>query len=197
MVENQEQNTQVSGRSRSLAVDVLLGAAAVLISAISVAVAISANTTQERLLAASTWPNLSFGTSNLNDALEDEVSFELSNSGVGPARIRWSQLSYKGKAVASLQELLELCCKRPVEIAAEKVTSISSSIDPVLKAGDTVKILRLRKAGNPDWLWQQANSERYKVAIEVCYCSVLDTCWMFDSSAIQQDAPEVSACPQR
>ena len=192
MAENNEQN----GRARSLAVEVMLGAAAVLISAISVAVAISANKTQERLLAASTWPNLSFGTSNLNDALEQEISFELSNSGVGPARVRWSQLRYKDKEFTDFNALLAACCKRPAEQEPQSVSTITSSINPVLKAGETVKILRLRKQGNPDWLWQQANIERNQVSIKVCYCSVLDTCWMFDSNAIPADPPEVKACPR-
>lgn len=186
---------EVGGRGRSLAVDVMLGAAAVLISAVSVAVAISANKTQERLLAASTWPSLSFGTSNLNDAMEPEISFELTNSGVGPARIRWYELRYKGQAFSNFNDLLTQCCKRPETQEPVSVNTITSSINPVLKAGDTLRPFRMRKADNPEWIWQPANVERNNVSIKVCYCSVLDTCWMFDSAAQVLDPPEVKRCP--
>jgi hypothetical protein len=187
------------GRARTFAVDILLGAAAVLISAASVAVAISANKTQERLLAASTWPNLEFGTSNLNAALEPEISLEVSNSGVGPARIRWSQLRYKGQDVAGLEGLLEACCKRPENVPADsplrRIRSINSTLGPVLKAGDGLKILRLRQSDNPEWLWLKASEERANVSIKICYCSVLDTCWMFDSASDKLDQPVVKQCP--
>jgi hypothetical protein len=187
------------GRTRTVAVDIMLGVAAVFISAVSVGVAISANRTQERLLAASTWPNLDFGSSNLNDALEPEISFEVSNSGVGPARIRWSQLFYKGREVKALTELFDACCKRPENLPADsplrRVSSITSTLGPVLKAGETLKLVRLRKKDNPEWLWPKANEERANVSIKICYCSVLDTCWMFDSIGTQLDPPVVKQCP--
>jgi hypothetical protein len=177
----------------------MLGAGAVLISAASVAVAISANKTQERLLAASTWPSLDFGTSNLSATLEPEISLEVSNSGVGPARIRWSQLRYKGQDVDGLNGLLEACCKRPdglpVDSPLRRTTNITSTLGPVLKAGDSLKILRLRQDANPQWLWQKANELRANVSIKICYCSVLDTCWMFDSASTQLDPPAVKQCP--
>jgi hypothetical protein len=188
-------NQKSARGARSLAVDVMLGAAAVLISAISVLVAISANNTQERLLAASTWPNLDFGTSNLNDASEDEISFELTNSGVGPARVRWYQLSYKGQVFESFDAMFASCCKRPAEIPAKAVNTVTSAMAPVLKVGDTLKLLRLKKTGNPEWLWQQVNVERKYVSLKVCYCSVLDTCWMFDSASSVLDPPVIAACP--
>jgi hypothetical protein len=188
-------NQKSASGSRSLAVDVMLGVAAVLISAISVLVAISANQTQERLLAASTWPNLDFGTSNLNEASEEEISFELTNSGVGPARIRWYELSYKGQVHESFDAMFASCCKRPAEIPAQTVNTITSSVVPVLKVGDSIKLLRLKKSGNPDWLWQKVNVERRYVSLKVCYCSVLDTCWMFDSASKLLDPPVVATCP--
>ena len=51
-----EQATNAPARGRGA--DLMIGAAAVLISAVSLGLAISANRTQERLLAASTWPFL-------------------------------------------------------------------------------------------------------------------------------------------
>jgi hypothetical protein len=46
--------------------DVVIGAGVLLISLISLFVAVSANRTQERMLAASVWPSLMFGTSSVS-----------------------------------------------------------------------------------------------------------------------------------
>lgn len=77
--------------------EILIGAAAVLISLASLGLTISANRTQERLLAASTWPYLVFGTGNRMEDGTSAISMTLHNGGVGPARLAWLQVSYEGQ----------------------------------------------------------------------------------------------------
>jgi hypothetical protein len=177
--------SEAQRQGRSLAVDVLLALSAVLISALSLAVAISANRTQEKLLAASTWPSLQFGTSNLSDDLTPEISFQLSNAGVGPARLRWVALRYKDQPIGDQSALFKACCDSP-DGARYQSQSITSSIEPVLKAGETIKMFRLRKDGNPDWLIGKLNDERQHLTLRACYCSVLNDCWLFDSTSEQE-----------
>ena len=68
---------------------------AVLVSVTSVTISVIGNRTQERLLAASVWPYLSFNTGNTSDDGQRQViSLAVVNSGNGPARIRQFTLEY-------------------------------------------------------------------------------------------------------
>ncbi len=73
-----------------------------LISAVSVFVAYNANRTQGRILVASVWPSLVFGTSTASPEGLPQVSLDLLNRGVGPTRVRWAEVSYKGQPVSDL-----------------------------------------------------------------------------------------------
>ncbi len=179
--------------NRSKSVDLLLALAAVLISAISVYVATVANRVQEQLLAASTWPSLQFGSSNLSDTLEPEISLSLENAGVGPARVRWVSLRYRGEAVANQSQLLDRCCRIPD--AKETTITITSSVQPVMKPEAELQLFRLRKSENPKRLWDAMNVERHHISAQVCYCSVLDDCWIFDSTLVGREAQPVDSCP--
>ncbi len=63
----------------------------------------------------------------------------------------------------------------------------------VLKPGDRVVLVTLPKATNDEALWKQFDRERFKVSVRACYCSVLDDCWIFDST--KRDPEAVRSCP--
>lgn len=170
---------------------VLASASAVVLSIVSLSVAISANRTQERLLAASVWPSLEYGTGNRDDDGADMITLSIGNSGTGPARLRTVQVFYGDQAAQDSAALLKSCC----ELAkGTKLTTITSSTRArVLKPGEDVTFLRLPLEQNDAALWQRFNRERFDVRLQACYCSVLDDCWMLDSTAIEP-AP-VAACP--
>lgn len=58
----------------------------------SLFVAISANRTQERMLAASVWPSLLFNTSNAASDGTPQIGIDLLNFGTEPARVRWLEM---------------------------------------------------------------------------------------------------------
>src|SRR3546814_11015181 len=58
----------------------------------------------------SVWPSLQFGTSNITTEGEPQIAFDLLNRGIGPARIRWAELTYDGTPVPGLRALLKNCC---------------------------------------------------------------------------------------
>ena len=74
--------------------------------------ALSSNRTQERLLAASAWPTLEFGTGNRSDSGTDEITLVLGNNGVGPARLRGVRVFYRGEFAADSRRLMQRtrCC---------------------------------------------------------------------------------------
>lgn len=164
---------------------------AVVVSLVSLGVALSANRTQERLLAASVWPTLQFETSNFSDDGTEEITLVLENSGVGPARLRGVQLWYDGEHAGSAAALMQLCCGLASGSSVDTVTSATRG--RVLKAGEEVVLMRLPMASNPEDMYGRFNAERFRIVARACYCSVLDDCWNFDSD--RMDPEPVSACP--
>lgn len=167
----------------------VIGGAAVLISAISLYVAVSANQTQERLLAASTWPFVQYGTGNRLDDGTAAISFTLHNAGVGPARVMSVQLLYGGQPMPDSAALLRACCAQP----GANATTITSGPERVLVAGEEVTFLRIDRAMVDAPVWDALNRERFKAQLRACYCSVLDACWMLDSAS--GEPQPVAVCP--
>ena len=169
--------------------DLLMGLGVLLISAISLWVAVSANRTQERMLAASVWPSLMYGTSNISPEGEPQIALDLLNRGIGPARIRWAELSYDGQPVRNFRDLLQTCCNHTGEIG-----SFTSGLQRrVLGADEWIQIVRVPREGISDTLWEQLDQGRHKIRLKACYCSVLDDCWLLDSDT--DEAEPVSQCP--
>lgn len=174
--------------------DLFVGACALLVSAVSLLIAWQANRTQQRMLAASVWPYLAWDTSNFReDTQQQEVSLELHNNGVGPARIETLQLLYQGRPLADARELVHACCKAEVE-NLKNWSSRTSSVNPVvIPAHDRVEFFGILRNADNGALWEAFNRERFKVQGRACYCSVLDECWLLDST---QPAPQpVRSCP--
>jgi len=163
---------------------------AILVSLISLGVAVSSNRTQERLLAASAWPALELETGNRGDDGSHEITLVLGNNGVGPARLRGVQLFYKGEFIGDSRQLMQRCCA-PVNSPVSDVTS--GTRGRVLKAGDRVELLTLPRTGNDEEMWKRLDRARVDVTARACYCSVLDDCWIFESTRMD---PELArSCP--
>src|SRR5262245_64176986 len=132
MEPGERRRTQLDDQSQRY----LASAFAVVVSLISLWVAFSANNTQERLLAASVWPTLEYGTGNRDDQGRDLIIMEIDNNGVGPARLRGVQVLYKGEVVPNSVALLRLCCGLAENAPVQTVTS--GTRGRVLKAGDKI-----------------------------------------------------------
>jgi hypothetical protein len=135
-----------------------------------------------------TWPYVSYGTSNVSPEGKTEISLNLSNDGVGPAQLEELEFIYAGKAMTSPREFIRDCCAgtRPAAFA-------SSPVDGVLRPGETRNFIRMPKTEHNADVWNRLESERWKVVVRSCYCSIFEDCWVFDS---QKKRPEpVKACP--
>jgi len=175
-------------------IELLIGFCVVMISVISLFVAASANRTQERLLAASAWPNLQFATGNADRDGNPAVTFDLVSRGVGPARVRWAEVTYDGHVVADSAELLGRCCAREKRASARPVVTTTSGIQPrVVGPDEWITFFRMPRAGNAEPVWTALERSLPLVAMRACYCSVLDDCWMLDSR--QPEPAPVARCP--
>jgi hypothetical protein len=176
-------------------VDLFVAGCALLVSVVSLFIAYQANRTQERMLAASVWPYLSWGTNNIDQNGQDEISFNLYNLGVGPAKIQSLQVLYKGQPMADARALVAACCQQQAAGMKEfKDWDLhTAGINPIVLPGhDSRKFFSLPRKDANAALWQALDRERLNIAIRSCYCSVLDECWVEEPGESQ--ARRVSRC---
>jgi hypothetical protein len=163
--------------------DIIVSLTAIFISAVSLFVAIEHGKTERQLVAANVWP---FPRAILNNGGDPDAMIKIgvSNGGVGPAKIRSFELFYRGHPVSSGLDLLRQCCGLPSGIGAVK-TALSHGYyysiadETVLRPGEENPVLQLNRKTAPQI------GERLAVAVpqigfRVCYCSVLDQCWIGD-----------------
>jgi len=162
---------------------------AVLVSLTSVAISVLGNRTQERLLAASVWPYVSFVSGNTSDDGQKRIiALSLVNAGSGPARIKKFSLEYDHQKVTSGLALMERCCGLP------KVSLMTSPVvGRVLRPGDTITYLQLPFSEDIADGWSRLDRARFgSMVMSVCYCSTLNEC--FEARSDRDDPQPVEAC---
>lgn len=164
--------------------DVIVSLAAIFISAVSLYTGIDNARVQHRLLAASNWPFVGLILSNGYDAA-DNIAIGVTNDGVGPAKIKTFEMSWRGKPLRSAIDLLQRCCglaRDPATIRKQMPAGISASLidEFVLRAGEPNVVLKYYRAGADPAVTKRLTLELRNLRFRVCYCSVLDECWFGD-----------------
>ena len=126
----------------------------------------------------------------MTDEGVEEISFQLGNDGVGPARLKQLEFLYNGRPMESPRKFLQACCGDP---PGRPTPFMSSNFETVLRPGENVGFIRLVKSPANSAVWDRLEVERWKVAIRTCYCSIFDDCWVMDSR--KADPQRVKACP--
>lgn len=179
-------------------IDFILGCTAVLLSMVSLGVAVLHGHTMERmaeanarLVQANSWPFLEVLSTNQNGADRREIAFTLSNNGVGPAKIYAASIRYKGEAIRGWDQFLGDCCSVQGEAPLPYASSTVSPI--VLRAGSSVTFFTVPHPAGDSRAWDVLNTERRQVSYELCYCSVFDECWKTDGTTLHPQP--VLTCP--
>lgn len=163
-------------------VDLILGSLAVLMSMVSIFIAVHHGQTMEKLVEANSWPNISFGNSNEMAGAPRTIALAVRNTGVGPARIDTFEVFYEDKPVRNFPQLLKLCCD-----ATSQYFSTSLVRDEVLPAREEIDFATFGAGPNKPDVWEALNQKRMGVRVRVCYCSVFDECWVKDSRVARPD----------
>ena len=165
-------------------IDLAVALCALVVSVVSVVIAIHHGQTMEKLVAASSWPSVQIATSNADDQGHPDLRLLVMNVGVGPARIGKFVVRYQGQPVRNARELLERCCDT-ADLPPEQRPTLTTSavLGRVIPARETVNYLRYRHSEASAATWQRLDAARADIAAEVCYCSVFDECWIGDSSS--------------
>jgi len=96
---------------RASRVELIVAAAAVLISVASFFLAWDQTRAMDAQVKAMTWPYLQMESGNFNeDANAAEVSLSVRNTGVGPTRVFWFTLTLEGQPIADFGDLAVRCC---------------------------------------------------------------------------------------
>ena len=172
-----------TGHSR---LDLIIALSAISISVISLFVAIAHGRTEEKLVAANSWPFPVYVTQNLTpDAGGHALVLRVENGGVGPARIQSIQVRYRSRLVHSRAELMQSCCGLPMTGPDDEIKAGLISENPivgVLPAREGVNFLAWREQPDNHRTWAALNAARTQLVFSACYCSVLEECWRSDLS---------------
>jgi len=136
------------------------------------------------------WPYVSYGTSNVTPERETLISFSLTNEGVGPARLKAVEFVYDGRPMDNPRRFLQTCCG---DDRRDPTNFMSSPVNGVIRPGEAVHFIALPKRADNGAIWDRLETERWKVTVRACYCSIFDDCWVMDSR--RQDPQPVKSCP--
>lgn len=161
---------------------------AVIVSLASIGIAVLGNRTQERLLAASVWPYLSFASGNTSDDGKQKViAVTVTNSGNGPARVRRFALEYQGQPESSAHALLERCCAMTPNLVIT-----SQIVGRVLRPGEQANLLIVPYVATLADGWKKLDRARFGFVYSACYCSTLGECW--ETRSDRDEPTPVQAC---
>jgi hypothetical protein len=181
-------------------VDLVVAISALFISVVSLGIGILHGRTMERmaeenarLVAANSWPFVSYGTATVTTDGVTSVRMQVFNSGVGPAKIESAELKWKGVAYRTSRAFLAACCN--LEPASE--TPYDTSVVPnfVLPAGERSLFLQFSKAADSEvFSALQRAALSPDLQLNICYCSIFDECWQDDLTALSLTPKRVDAC---
>lgn len=183
--------SQLCGQQKGLSenLSLLVAICAIVVSMASFYVAYIQANAAEQQVKAMTWPLIQFSHGNYDvEKQERELTFQLTNAGVGPAIIHNVRFNYGGSSLPSLAHYLEACCEQAQKTYLERALTpgLDSSLwtlttspvnDIILPVGGEVDFINLVYHEENAILWQALNKERWQLQLEVCYCSLLDSCY--------------------
>jgi hypothetical protein len=178
-------------------IDLLLAASAIVISTVSLFIASQHAKTQERLVAATSWPFLQFRTGNSDQQNKPVIEMSVINSGQGPALLKYVGVSYEGRPVHGAYDLMRACCGfHPLSVDEARKFRIGTTFlgGVVISPHDELRFFAFEDTGPPSHeLWRQMDGVRFKLKFDACYCSVLGECWRSDLKGLEP--VKVETCP--
>jgi hypothetical protein len=182
--------------------DLLIALSALIISAVAAGASAYQTYVIRQQYSATVWPYLTFITSSSPDKF---VEVDVSNAGIGPALIRSATVTRDGRPIRSVATMtsrpaLSIAID-PERIAANadeartrqrsNLTISSVNRGDVIPAGSKLQLLR----ADGTFLARRLLADAGRIDVQICYCSLLGTCWvkrLWDPSV---EPHAVAACP--
>lgn len=180
--------------------DFTIAAVAIVISLISLGVGFFNARSEQRMVAASSWPFLVYGTARSGDANGDKLSLNITNQGVGPARLKYLVVRYNGREARGLVELLHLCCGLPPNTSWDQMLKLGlvreSRAVGIVSPRDSIDLVVIVRNQMNTQVWDKLEKARLHLSLEACYCSVLNECWTTNLGPTTDPVP-VDECPMK
>ena len=182
----------------------IVAISAILISVASFYVAYLQANSAEQQVKAMTWPLIEFTHGNYDvETREKRLTLTLKNAGVGPAIVKSVSFEYQGDSLPSYHHFVQSCCEKELDQYLKNVREQKEDIDAwtlttsvldntILPVGGEVEFLSLvNHPGNRE-LWNAVNKARWDLQLNVCFCSLLENCYITDRPG---SVSEVAQCP--
>lgn len=162
--------------------DYVIGGAALVVSLVSLYVAVHHGRTMEKMVQANSFPNLEPDYAILDAATAGSVvlSLKIRNSGVGPARVETLEMSLAQAPIASLKELVTAFRDGAQQEKLQSKIQAESVVGSLIGAGRDARLVSLEFADGATW-FRPMLATADKLVMRVCYCSVFDECFVAQS----------------
>jgi hypothetical protein len=180
--------------------DMTVALSALFISLVSLVIAVVHGRTMERmadanarLVAANSWPFIQYTTSNLDPQGNAVITMGVTNAGVGPAKVESVQLFWRGVPYPTSAAFVRACCgytHKPYDGMQQSLLQ-----GRVLRAGQDDAFVTVPKATIGEEGWVRLEAARTRAALQICYCSVFDECWIGNVASSALTPAKVDKCP--
>jgi hypothetical protein len=176
--------------------DFAIGGTAVLVSLISLYVAVHHGQIMEKLVAANSWPNIEVSFNVRSGASPDNARFEIAvtNNGIGPARIETLELWNGTTPIESIDAIGALIKGKGDAQTVNSVSQSATVIGSVIGARETVIPVAIETTAIKGWE-QSVVATAGDLQSRVCFCSVFDECRVADSRETSPKPVVVASCP--
>ncbi len=178
--------------------DFLAASAAIFISVVSLVIGMRGESIQRELLAASSWPFMSVDEERHISSSDASISVATRNEGVGPAKVMSFEVFYLGKPTSDMVELLQRCCGLPADTKAAQARmmpgiSMGDVAGNVIRPDQSRTMINMNRRSADPALFDALDTHLAEITFRLCYCSILDRCWMSDLRTLKP--AEVASCP--
>jgi len=163
----------------------MIAAAALVISAAATVTSVFQTRVFANQLSATVWPYLAFSSYES----DTELRYTIDNDGLGPAILRSVEVKLDGKPYESFGDL-ENALMHGKQPRRSHSSSSSLSIGQVLRPGVSTQFIEYAGPGARAII----EDARHRVRITVCYCSLLEQCWILTSVESSKGPVQVPRC---
>ena len=158
----------------------------------------------DKQVKAMTMPLVQFGHGNHDSSDNTKaITFNLTNSGMGPALIRSVVYKFQGKKYYDVQDFYNACCLSVQNIesgetnknatkGSKPYTLTSQLFNTIIAGQDSQQFLKANFKDNKPEFWNKLNDARWLLRVEVCYCSMLDECYITEKKGV---IDPIEQCP--
>jgi hypothetical protein len=169
---------------KAIRIELLIATLALLASAAASIATVVQTSTVASQLSASVWPYLTVRET----VGQNDIEVALENEGLGPAIIQSAGLALDGKPLPNWHTAIRMLVAKdrsPKPHLAIEVTTVRSFFGKgdVVRPGATFELISLHTQIGRDFA---SAADAPKLALSVCYCSILQQCWIVEQLSREQ-----------